>query len=476
MTPLSTREALGGRWAWDVSGWAMMLLPGGLVVAVQETSFLHLSFGRLVVIILISSAAQSLAAGLVTAAIATIARRYWPIIPLGVVISMWLVIGIVRGLTGGAVAEIVTGDNPLFAQRIVAWAIVSLIWIPLFVYTAAQIEHRRCLLAELTTVRLASDLEDAQLRLSAAELRNSIAVIVRSRMRPVLDEIQRSLKSVAGQSDITALREIGERLSMVWRDAAVMLDPTRPLTEQRRDALTSRPARSSIAAALAIELRRPARTALLSALALVPTIIPLGLRAVDLDTAWHTLLALAVIGAVLYFSAALRRRTAPTPTPLQFAAAILGYLAAGLCGSVTIAALDVSGPSRLALVTLWLLPIATVVSASCVTAAVGIGSANRDLFTIVVDEQERVARDRHRSEILEATVREQLALLMHGPVQGRLAACVMALNFHLNSSEGLDPRRTAIVTSAVIEHLAAALRDLDDLPALAAAGGATRLD
>ena len=52
-----------------------------------------------------------------------------------------------------------------------------------------------------------------------------------------------------------------------------------------------------------------------------------------------------------------------------------------------------------------------------------------------------------------------MAQLMHGPIQGRLAACVMALNFHASTAE-TDPEGAERIMESVLDHLQAVSREL----------------
>jgi hypothetical protein len=61
-------------------------------------------------------------------------------------------------------------------------------------------------------------------------------------------------------------------------------------------------------------------------------------------------------------------------------------------------------------------------------------------------------------------VREELYAVMHNPVLGRLAACVMALNFHgATSASGAHDAAAAAVATRVGAHLDALSHDLADL-------------
>jgi hypothetical protein len=63
----------------------------------------------------------------------------------------------------------------------------------------------------------------------------------------------------------------------------------------------------------------------------------------------------------------------------------------------------------------------------------------------------------------DTLIRDRVTTILHGPHQGRLSACVMALICHAAERGINDPNRTAYITAAVLEHLDAAAVDLDAL-------------
>jgi hypothetical protein len=52
---------------------------------------------------------------------------------------------------------------------------------------------------------------------------------------------------------------------------------------------------------------------------------------------------------------------------------------------------------------------------------------------------------------------------MHGPILGRLSACVMALNFYLAETHRDRGARLAATTEGVLMHLDRISEDLDEL-------------
>ena len=60
-----------------------------------------------------------------------------------------------------------------------------------------------------------------------------------------------------------------------------------------------------------------------------------------------------------------------------------------------------------------------------------------------------------------------LAILMHGPIQGRLAACVMALNFHTTAApDPADEDRVPAMLDSILAHLTDVSADLVALASL----------
>lgn len=60
-------------------------------------------------------------------------------------------------------------------------------------------------------------------------------------------------------------------------------------------------------------------------------------------------------------------------------------------------------------------------------------------------------------------MRAQLDALLRGPIQGRLAACAMALNFHSVEAGRAGALRTRQMADAVLAHLGAVVTDLEAL-------------
>jgi hypothetical protein len=105
-----------------------------------------------------------------------------------------------------------------------------------------------------------------------------------------------------------------------------------------------------------------------------------------------------------------------------------------------------------------ILSVGLVGSCTTVLASLVLARANQEEGLQLDELRDRF---RHLEEEHKAALereRHRLSELMHGPVQGRIAACVMALSFF--STDDAAPGALSSITEQVLEHLAAAARDL----------------
>ena len=113
-----------------------------------------------------------------------------------------------------------------------------------------------------------------------------------------------------------------------------------------------------------------------------------------------------------------------------------------------------------------LLIVALVTACVVLVGAFVLADANREASDAVVQKSLQLELERHAHGTLVDRERLRLVELMHGPVQGRLAACVMALNFTATASPATDASKGAFdiaTVDAVLEHLRAVSRDLADI-------------
>lgn len=108
------------------------------------------------------------------------------------------------------------------------------------------------------------------------------------------------------------------------------------------------------------------------------------------------------------------------------------------------------------------IPASLLASSIVISAAVGLSFANLDVVPEEARLIEELADLRALAAAREEATREQFTALMHGPVLGRLSACVMALNFHAAGGGGTAETR-AQVAAQVIAHLDLVAADLEQM-------------
>lgn len=160
--------------------------------------------------------------------------------------------------------------------------------------------------------------------------------------------------------------------------------------------------------------------------------------------------------------AALVERRIPARTlRAQVALFTARVVAAGGAGAATILALGDASRTDVRIAAV-MLPLVAGLAAAVVPTVVGIRRANDVVQRQVTD---LMAERRLLDRLAEADtehVRAQVTQLLHGPIQGRLSACAMALSFHA-ADPSPDPSRTEYITTSVLDHLDAVARDLEAL-------------
>jgi hypothetical protein len=451
---LTTRAALGGPWAANGAGTLLLFPPSIVLVVLQESTTPFPS-----VFALIASALAQFTAGFAPVLIAMIVRRSRSTpIPLSASFSIWVSTAVIRGVVGGVIAETVAGVPPEYALRIAFWLTLAVFWMPVFVYTLAHWEQRRALLGELDAevIRLSAEIERGEHATGA--LRDQLVATVRDAVSPVIDEIRRSLAAVAHDLDQNSIRSIGGRIAIVAADAARIVDNA---GHPRRHHVAESPHVTKTRAVF-FSVRSPLPTALLTGLLLAPLAIPIGFRASG-ALGWEVAVALVVVMASLALAFGARRLRPERSHGRGVAYVFVASFLAGFTGSIAIVALPWAALDPTALVLAAVLPLGVGMCGATIGSVLGVAEANRELserITLVRADIDGRARD---SDAEERRVREQLAAVLHGPVQGRLSACVMALNFHEASGDAVTAARTTFITSAVLDHLEAAAADLDAL-------------
>lgn len=448
---LSIRDALGTRWNANWSGWAILIVPTTLVVFLQEaeTPFPAWWF------VLVSAALQHFASLGVAFIIATPFRQTVGTVPLGASVAIWLTIGAVRGVIAGLFAEAFAGVDGDYAYRVFSWVLISVVWMPLFVYTMAQFDHRRVLLARLTTARSRRDAALERENESAVQFRRRVLGTVQETIAPALEEVRASLSVASAGAGSDSLQTIGDRLTQLASDAGRIVDAAMdPIV------LEDVPERSLVVEAVNYEINRPVAVAVLTGVTILPAVLPEALRGETVLGVVGDLAALCAGVLVLALGLLAVRRWARQATPVTYLLAVLGTtVLAGIASSATLITVDSPLPLH-DQVLATVLPVGFAFAAAIVMTAVSVASANRRVAGDILRLQEEASTLGARSRRAERRLREQVSSLMHGPVHGRLAACAMALNF-LADEDTADPARSAEVAEKVLQHLAAASADLE---------------
>ncbi len=451
---LTVRDALGSRWTANWTGWLFLFIPATLVVMLQEATTPFPSWG----FVILSAVAQHVSSIVIAFMIASPFRRVRPVVPLGAVAAIWLAIGIARGVIGGLFAEAFAGVPGDYAYRIGYWVMVSIIWAPLFVYSMAQFDRRRELLGMLAEATSARDAARERHNETASQLRARLLSTIQHAIAPVIAEIRLSLESLSPSMAAQSMKEIGDRLTLVAGEAGRIIDDTAPLAPE-----SGSEGRRPLLEAATFDRDRPLLVSALTGLTVAPLVLPDVIRDEGLVSALGDAAAIVVGVAVLSLGLVALKAIGRTVRPGTRLIVVGGLsVFAGLMAATSFVFLESPLSSR-DLVLATVLPFGFAFVAAVNMIAVGVAFSNQALWATVAELHAEVAGLSTHSRRNEKRARDQVASLMHGPVQGRLAACAMALNFHTAEGGPSDPERTAAITRQVLSHLSAASADLEVL-------------
>ncbi|TBN57138.1 hypothetical protein EYE40_06830 [Glaciihabitans arcticus] len=455
---LDLRDALGGRWASTASGSLALFPPASLLVLLQESTR-----GVPTPSLLIASAvAQHLCAALVAQAIVATARRRWSVIPIELLVGMWIAVGIARGVVGGLVCIALGDGEGEFLIRITFWISICLVWIPVFGYTAAQLDFRRGLLVAHTAARELRDDALRRSRQSTGELSARLVSAIRDAVAPAISDISHSLAMAGPRLEPAMYRAIGNRIAAISRDAdsiiaegsAASPGPSAPPEET-----------TLLGAAVSFERERPVFSGVLTGIALTAVIVPNALLAEGLPDVAEGLLCVFFTTVVLISLMVVQERIARRSQAHSVAFLVAATLLAGIAGSLLLVYINFGQLDTYDWILAGTLLPGVTASALAISTAMGLASANinTERETVRLVDEARQLEESMASRV--DRVRASLADVLHGPLQGRLAACVMALTFHAEERPGPQSERSTIVSESVIAHLESVSRDLDALVA-----------
>lgn len=464
MRSLTVRDALGGPWASHWLVWVSLYPPTTLLVLLRETVTPFPEWWWP----LLSATVQHLVVGVVIALGAALGRRRHAVLPLAVAGSIWGVAAIVRGVIGGAVAGSVAGVDPEYVFRIITWLVASTLWVPVFVYTLAQFDRRRLLLGSLDAARRELDSARDMTAESADDVQRRLRESVRQTLQPVLDDLQGSLSNSRESLSRRRLEELSAQLSRVHDEVAAVVDAAGNGSGSGSGERTDSGERASVRRAFDVRPGRPALTALLVTVATITLIVPDAWRVFGHLAAIEVVVATVVAGLFLGVGPAIALRTGHRVSvfPGQAVTVVSLVFALGAMTQIMLA-------SGIDPITWHGLVIAPLIAVSLILASVVFALASA-LFRINEEAGQLISETRATIEALTAEndeVRERegrrLAILMHGPIQGRLAACVMALNFHTTAApDPADEDRVPAMLDSILAHLTDVSADLVALASL----------
>lgn len=458
------RASLSGPTSISVTGWLTALIPASLLVVVQEVTTPFPQFG----FVLLSAGLQHVVDG-VFAGLAIAMQRVAPRLDKVLVrFALWTAIGVSRGLVGGTLAAEFADVDPDYGYRVAFWLLVTWTWMPTIGYTLAQFENRRRLLGIRDAEGEALERKSAQDVERRDSLRARLLSAVQASVGPAVEEIRVRLLRIGTSIDATTTRQIGDRIAGVVEEAAAIvrgLPATGPV-----EVATGSP-RASLWSAIEFDQRRPLWSAAAMTLGMATLLLPDTVRVAGATGAFSVGAGIAASVIAVLLAAAIERAVQPRSHAAHVATLGFRVLLAGFAGSVTIL-LTGDRASGEVLLAATLLPIVAGLAATIVPTIVGLRRANETVRGEIDDIRAERERVEHDAQSEEARVRAQVTALLHGPIQGRLSACAMALGFHADTQPPPDADRTAFITSSVLDHLAAVARDLEALSAPSSGDGA----
>ena len=460
MGGLTVRDALGGPWASHWLVWASLYPPTTLLVVLREnvTPFSEWWWP------LLSATVQHLAVGVVISLGAALARRRHTVLPLAVAGAIWGVAAIVRGFIGGTVASSVAGVDPEYVFRIGSWIVASALWVPVFVYTLAQFDRRRLLLGRLDAAERELESARSASAESADDVQRRLRASVQQTLRPVLDDLHGSLRSSRESLSRHRLEELSAQLSRVHDEVAAVVESA---GSGAADA-TASVKRASVGRAFDVQPERPALTALLVTIATITLVTPDTWRVFGLPAAIEVIVATVVAGVFLSVGPAIALRTGRRVSvfPGQSVTVVSLIFALGAMTQIMLAS-EIDPITWHGLLVAPLIAVSLILASTVFALAAALYRINEAAGSVLAGIRAEISALTEEREAIRERERRRLAILMHGPIQGRLAACVMALNFHTTAApENSDEERVKAMLDAILTHLDDVSADLVALASL----------
>lgn len=422
----------------------MVLL--GLIVTAGWSARGDLSTAEYLAVEALADAAG--AAVFVVAAVTVMRNRRRRAVPIGIVVGVWFLIGLARAAVLSrfyldGVAQVLSA-----AATLTAWALLIIYVFATFAEERERSQRLRAANEELRAVRDST-------RALLDEERGRLVEAVRSSVAPEIARL-RSLIGLLGQPSGTAeITALADRVSAYSSDVVRETSRRLRLDQGVPSVPTGRPADSAQVPTLAISY----------ATASQPLVIPMGLIALRAVTVWLSqedlpAALIGFLGIIVVTVAAVGFRIAidrllPRPSVAEFAltTGLIVAMAAAMTGVFRWARDGASGPEYVPLGMIFAFVLAVLAAARLVTGLEARWSWQTREWARVNAELES-ANEELRQEVY--AVRDQLAGILHGPVQGRLAAASMALRMHVDAREAgeeADLAATLHTTTTLLDRV-----------------------
>jgi hypothetical protein len=448
MRMISEADAFRGRWAVHPIGWLITLLPLGLLVALQE-SLTPFDSGWAIVA---SALTQHVVAGGLIVGVGSLVYRARGAVPLAFTAALWVGSGALRGLIGGWFAVALAGAAPDYALRVAYWVLATLVWMPLLTYLLAQFDFHRQLQQQLDLAGARLEAEHATSRLSIEEGTTALIAAVRDAVAPLIDDARRALTLAADDRELS-LSAISSRLEAI-------ADGARAVIAQPGSAEPAPPAPSvrwsPLIESIAFSRARPIFLSLLVCLAVAALYLVDSYRVGGAIEVLEHAASIAVGGVTLALTLTVARR-ARRFAPVH---AVIVFLCAGVATQLTLLVVDVDMSSLRDRAMIIAIPIGFIASTRIIASAVGLGLGNLKLVAALEQRHDELSALIESSQLHRAEIARKVSIVLHGPLLGRLSACIMALNFYLDEPPQSRALRRPATTEGVLAHLELVAEDL----------------
>ncbi|MFM1965910.1 MAG: hypothetical protein RL134_1635 [Actinomycetota bacterium] len=446
-------DRVGSRWccSWQV---ALALVALGVVVTTGwGTTRGGLTVGEYLLAELLADTAGG--GVLLLASVTVMRHRNRRTVPLALVIAVWAAVGLARG--------IVLAQFYLEGVEQILSATLSLTaWALLVIYLAATFAEERSRTRRLQQANAELLLVRGSMEELLQEERSRLVEAVRQAVAPEITRLRQLVMVLDRPADTQAITALADRV------AAYSTDVVRETSMRlRHDDDVSLPTTPDVdRAARAPGVLRSYATAR------QPIVIPMALIAIKAVSVWASqddpsaalwgfLGLVSVAGlAIMVRAVADRFFRRPSVSELVSTTALIAAVALALMEIFDWARAGAVGPTYVPLAMIGFFVFAVLAAGRLAVGMEWRWANQTEEWKRVNDDLEQA--NRHLRDEVHAA-REQLAGILHGPVQGRLAAASMALRMYVAAREAGDPGDLSATVAMATTLLDRARADIDRL-------------